>query len=128
VLAYGTNEAYSAKDFDLEQYALGLDRVLARVRAAAPGADCLLQGPPDFQRNRRPVPALAQIIAAQRAAADVHGCAFWDTQAAMGGPGAIARWRKARLAAGDRVHLTRDGYTQLGEVWAAALKAALTPP
>ena len=127
VLAYGTNEAYGARDFDAEQYALGLDRVLARVRAAAPGADCLLQGPPDFQRKRKPVAALAQVIAAQRAAADVHGCAFWDTQAAMGGRGAIARWRRAKLAQRDRVHLTRDGYTQLGEAWAAALAEVLTP-
>lgn len=120
ILSYGTNELFD-RDLDPADYGLRLDRVLSGLRAAAPGADCLLTGPPDAQRRRRPLPLADAVIEAQRALAEAHGCAFWDTRAAMGGPGSIVRWQRARLARGDRVHLTRDGYARLAEALLGAL-------
>lgn len=120
ILSYGTNELFD-DDLDPADYGLRIDRVLARLRAAAPAADCLLTGPPDARRRGRPLALMQAVIDAQRALADAHGCAFWDTRAAMGGPDSIRRWRRARLAQRDLVHLTRDGYTRLGEALAGAL-------
>ncbi len=125
VLAYGTNEIYGVKALDVEAYRVGLDRTLDRVMGGAPDAACVLIGPPDFQRKKRTVPAIADVIEVQRQLADKVGCAFWDAQAAMGGPSSIARWRRAGRAQADRVHLTRDGYTALGTAWADALIEAL---
>lgn len=120
VLSYGTNELFD-RDLDLTHYGADLDRALTRVRAAAPGADCLITGPPDFARKGAPIESVTDI---QRALADAHGCAFWDARAAMGGPGSIRDWRRAGLAQRDRVHLTRDGYARLAELMLTALLAA----
>ena len=123
VLSYGTNELFDDA-LELGDYGARLDRVLSRLRAAVPGADCLLTGPPDARRRGRPLPLIDGVIDTQRALADAHGCAFWDARAAMGGPDSIRRWRRARLAQRDLVHLTRDGYTHLGAAFAGALLRA----
>lgn len=120
IVSYGTNELFD-DSLDPADYGLRLDRVLTRLRAAAPSADCLLTGPPDAHRRGRPLPLHAAVIEAQRALADAHGCAFWDARAAMGGPGSIRDWRRARLAQRDLVHLTRDGYERLGQALSTAL-------
>jgi lysophospholipase L1-like esterase len=66
---------------------------------------------------------LSRIVEAQRQAAGATGCGFFDTRAAMGGPGSIDRWARAspRLAQRDRVHLTARGYDRI----AASLEKAL---
>ncbi|MCB9542011.1 MAG: hypothetical protein H6703_06155 [Myxococcales bacterium] len=120
VLSYGTNELFD-RDLDLAAYEADLDRAIQRVRAAAPTADCLITGPPDFARQGAPID---HVTAIQRALAEAHGCAFWDARAAMGGPGSIHAWRRAGRAQADRVHLTRDGYRALGELMVEALLAA----
>ncbi len=120
VFSYGTNEAFD-RHFDPEKYRLALDRVVSRLRAMAPRADCLLTGPGDFLMGRRTPPGLDSLVQLQRDAARVHGCAFWDQRAAMGGPGSIRRWRRAGLAQGDFVHLTRAGYERVGEKLFVAL-------
>lgn len=123
VISYGTNELFD-DNLELADYGLRIDRVLGRLRAAVPRADCLLTGPPDARRRGRPLPLIDGVIDTQRALADAHGCAFWDARAAMGGPGSVQRWRRARLAQRDLVHLTRDGYARLGEAFAGALLRA----
>ncbi|MDY0059487.1 MAG: hypothetical protein RBU45_06730, partial [Myxococcota bacterium] len=56
-----------------------------------------------------------------------HGCLFWDTQAAMGGPGSILRWAASSpaLARPDLLHLTPAGYDLLASLLTEALTAAL---
>lgn len=119
VLSYGANELADAR-LDPKRYAADLDRVLRVVRRAVQ-ADCLLTGPPDMAVRGRAMPLADTVADIQRSLADAHGCAFWDARRAMGGPGAVRRWRRLGLAAADLVHLTRDGYATL----AAALHAAL---
>lgn len=120
VVSYGTNELFDGA-LDLDHYAADLDRAMHRLRSAAPSADCLLTGPPDFHRRGAPIEAVTAI---QRALAEAHGCAFWDARAAMGGPGSIQAWRRAGRAQADRVHLTREGYRALAELMVEALLAA----
>jgi lysophospholipase L1-like esterase len=129
VLAYGTNES---TDVDMPQhtYERQLVDALGRVARAVPGAACLLLGPPDRAIETKDgwttAPKLAEIIAAQRRVAEAAGCAFYDQLEAMGGSGSIAAWAAEvpPRAQKDRVHLTRDGYAQVGATFASDLLRA----
>lgn len=126
VLSYGANELFD-DNLDPTRYADALDRVLTRVRAATPGADCLMTGPPDMLKHGQALPLADSVYSIQRALADAHGCAFWDARAAMGGPGAIRKWRRQGLARRDFVHFKPDGYAKLGQALATALFDGLRP-
>jgi lysophospholipase L1-like esterase len=131
VLAYGTNEALELGLADAD-YERRLAELLGRVARAAPGGACLLLGPPDLARHTKGQsdwktwPRVLEIVAMQRRVAQTAGCAFYDQLAAMGGPGSIAAWALGPepRARGDRVHLTRSGYTQLASAFAADLMRA----
>jgi lysophospholipase L1-like esterase len=142
VLAYGTNESGDT-DVPIETYERQLVDLLGRVARAAPSASCMLLGPPDRAVRTREgwgtVPRLLDIIATQRRVAQAAGCAFFDQLEAMGGPGTIAQWadEPQPRAQRDHVHLTREGYAQLGNAVAADLihgygawriETGLTPP
>jgi lysophospholipase L1-like esterase len=118
VLAYGTNEARRT-DWSYESYRNMFRQVLARLRAAAPGASLLVIGPPDQSLRQRgkwaPHEGVDRIVQAQRDAALEAGAAFWNTRSGMGGKGSMKQWVYAGLAQGDFVHLTTPGYRLLGE-------------
>ncbi|MEZ4400189.1 MAG: GDSL-type esterase/lipase family protein [Kofleriaceae bacterium] len=147
VLQYGTNEA-DDPTLDLTRLAAAYDEVIARVRAAAPGASILLLGPPDMGAREAgraacnalppptdpdagvPVecqwrtPALVPlVIDVQRQAAARNQVAFFDTFAAMGGGNLMDGFVHADppLAYPDHVHFNQAGY----QVWAQLLEAAL---
>lgn len=73
----------------------------------ASGEDLVCEG-------QGPIPGIVRV---QREAAYRAGCAYFDTFAWMGGPGAMQRWarHKPRLAAGDLVHLTIEGYKRVAQ-------------
>jgi len=119
VLAFGTNEAYDP-DLDLEAYRTSLQAGLARLRAWAPRASCLVLGPGGLPRapdppGSPPGTRRGQITEFQRQAAREAGCAFFDLAALMGEEEGMDRWVAASLASRDRVHLTEAGYRVLGE-------------
>ena len=123
VLTFGTNE--SDHDLSLTAYREQLGRVVARIRAVAPFASCLLVGPPDrgdpSTRETRSI--IPKIVGVQRDAALAGGCAFWDTYAAMGGKDTMWHWYRAnpRRAFGDLTHLAPPGGEILGDLLHAAL-------
>ncbi|MFN8011613.1 MAG: GDSL-type esterase/lipase family protein [Holophagaceae bacterium] len=124
VLAYGTNEA-GRRNLDPADY-VARARVLLEGLKADSGASILVVGPLDRlarrARQRAAVEAGAtQVAGLLRQAARESGCAYWDARAAMGGPGAILKWRKAGLAQRDLVHLTSPGYQKLGDLLADEL-------
>jgi lysophospholipase L1-like esterase len=122
VLAYGTNEAASALSSD--RVVGHFKKLHARVRQAAPDADCLFIGPADMaDENGGSRPRVAEIDGAvARAAADT-GCGFVSVFEAMGGEGGFARWMRASppLGSPDRIHLTPQGYAELGKAVLARL-------
>ncbi|MBZ0118492.1 MAG: hypothetical protein K8H88_15930, partial [Sandaracinaceae bacterium] len=125
-LAYGTNELEDL-DVDIEGHEHHLRSVIARMRAAAPGASCLLIGPTDRAQVRGgqvvPMGDPEAMTEMQRLLAIEEGCAFFDTLALMGGPGGLQRWTALDppLAREDLLHLTPAGYA----VWAEALHEGL---
>ena len=130
ILAYGTNESVDV-EFPQATFERQLVDELGRVARAVPAASCLLLGPPDRaiktgekgNETWTTAPKLLEIIAAEKRVADAAGCAFYDQMLAMGGDGAIAQWASETppRAQKDRVHLTRDGYAQVGSSFASDL-------
>jgi lysophospholipase L1-like esterase len=126
VLAYGTNESGDT-DVPIDVYERQLVDLLGRVARAAPSSSCMLLGPPDRAIHTREgwgtLPRILDIVAAQRRVARAAGCAFFDQLEAMGGPGTIAQWAEEPQprANRDRVHLTRQGYLELGNAVASEL-------
>jgi hypothetical protein len=90
----------------------------------------MLLGPPDraVQSGAGWVTSskLLEVIASQRRVAEAAGCAFYSQLEAMGGEGTVAGWAQEDppRAQKDRVHLTRDGYAQLGSSFASDVMRA----
>lgn len=129
VLNYGGNDLRRlvGRRVDEARFTDETAEVLGRVRRAVPGAACLLMAINDHEQSgaagveRRHVEA---IVRAQRAAAARTGCAFYDTVAAMGGPGSYATWRRLGLAGSDGKHLAPRGREVLAQRLIAALDYA----
>jgi lysophospholipase L1-like esterase len=128
VLAYGTNEA--GDDGDPAAYPDRVRRVIEKLRRGQPQAACLLVGPPD--RSERvgdhweTMTRLVAVAELQRRLAAEQRCAFFDTLAAIGGPGTIELWSREDppRAQRDHVHYTWIGYTAWGQAIADALLTA----
>lgn len=125
ILAYGTNE--SGDDTSAETLERHMVDALGRIARAVPGASCLLLGPPDRAVSSPEgfvtSPKLLSVIQSQKRVAEAAGCAFYSQFDAMGGEGAIAEWalEDPPRAQKDHVHLTRDGYQQMGAAFASDL-------
>jgi lysophospholipase L1-like esterase len=130
VLAYGTNEANDSR-WAPETYRRDLDAMLGRLRAVLPAeVPCILVGPSDraveLSQGRYAVwDRTTPVASVQREVAPVWGCAFWDWQAATGGPGSMVAWRlhDPPLAASDLLHFTPAGYAIAADRFLAALWA-----
>lgn len=131
VLAYGTNEAADQR-YTMKQYEADLTAVLSRLRAALPSEEtaCILAGPSDrafaLGEGRYAIwDRTAQVAEVQRTVGARFDCAFWDWQAATGGPGSMATWihLDPPLAAKDGIHHTPAGYQFVADRFLAALDA-----
>ena len=128
MLAFGTNEA--GDDGDLALYAERLTRVLDKLRRGQPQAACLLVGPPDrAERVGDHWETMTRILAVsdvQRRVAREARCAFFDTLAAIGGPGTVEAWshEDPPRAQRDHVHYTWLGYAAWGQALSDALLGA----
>lgn len=110
-LAFGTNEAFDADKID--KYRGQYRDALARMRLAAPGADCLIVGPPDAVAVAGgSEPRISELDVLQRSVATELGCGFVSQLQIMGGAGGYSRWARQspQLARGDRLHLSAKGY------------------
>lgn len=122
VVNYGTNESqFSGLVQTLDKE---LRAAVDKTRAAAPGVPILIMSPMDRGEHGglndiHTNPAIPQIVAIQqKVAAETH-CAFFDTYAAMGGDGTMARWyaAKPRLVTADLIHPTPDGAVLVAQMF-----------
>ncbi len=135
VLAYGTNEA-SHQNYTMDEYRDDLSLALSQLRERLPEeVPCILAGPSDrgvrLGDNRFAVWNRTEPVSdVQRALASTYGCAYWDWQAATGGPGSMIAWyfTEPRMAARDLIHFNRRGYQWLGDRFVAALDALEADP
>ncbi len=113
VYQFGANESGDGFAYPMADYQRTMQDVLRQQRAALPGAACLVISAMDRAEKRGATLASMEIIPAlvkeqRRAAAEV-GCGFWDTYAAMGGPGSMSAWVTRGLGQADLTHPTGSG-------------------
>lgn len=125
IVMIGSNEAGWLAGKSLAGYQQVIEELLAPVRAGAPGASCLVISPPDqvdYQRSKLPQrKSIVPMVEAQRKAAAVAGCAFWDLHAWMGGPRSSLTWFKRRWMSNDFAHPTAAGARRIADGLAAGL-------
>jgi len=129
VINYGANEADFA-DYVEKQYEGELRAAIARVRGALPEASILVMSPMD--RGHRvgheieTMPTIPRIVEIQRRVARETGCGFFDTFAAMGGAGTMARWyaQQPRLVSADLIHPYPAGGKIIAEIFVRELVGA----
>lgn len=121
VFTYGGNDSrrFANKKLTPEKYTAEYVEGIERARAGKPDASCLIIGSSDRGKSLTYTidkTVMQTLSDAQKAAADEAGCAFFDTLAAMGGPGSIRTWRRKKppLAAPDQKHLNHAGREVLG--------------
>lgn len=121
VFGFGGNDLRRvAKDALSHETLVGEIRsVLQRLRHGRPQLACLVVAISDHSRAGKVQLArrhVAAVVAAQRDAAIAEGCGFFDSLAAMGGPGSIRTWRKMSppLAEPDMQHLSMLGRDRMG--------------
>jgi lysophospholipase L1-like esterase len=127
ILNFGTNES-NYGHLAYPEYIRNYSVVIQRIKTALPSASILIMAPMD--RGARDddgdivtMPGIPILVAAQRRVARAEGVAFYDTFAAMGGMGTMARWYddQPRLVIGDFTHPTYTGAQQLGAMFVNAL-------
>jgi len=130
ILNYGTNESSYGYLAYLD-YLYNYSVVIQRIRTALPHTSILIMSPMD--RGARDddgdivtIPAIPILVAAQERVARTEGVAFFNTFAAMGGMGTMARWydEEPRLVSGDFTHPTYTGAQQVGSLLVNALLRA----
>jgi lysophospholipase L1-like esterase len=128
---YGTNEADFAAFID-RQYEKELREAIRRVRTALPDASILVMSPMDRGRrdeagNIETMETIPRIVEMQRRVAADTGCGFFDTFAAMGGAGTMARWYNGtpRMVAADFIHPYPAGGKIIAEVFLKQVEIGL---
>jgi lysophospholipase L1-like esterase len=127
VFQFGANDTISFGG-SLERYGQQVRVVLDRMKQALPKASCLIIGPLDRlkrdARGRLHSPAIVRRVSdRQREVALAAGCAFWDGQRAMGGPGSMEQWHKLGQTLKDLVHLNPKGSRRFAGLLEQALLA-----
>jgi lysophospholipase L1-like esterase len=131
IVNYGTNEADFAA-FIQRGYEAELREAIRRIRGAVPRASVLVMSPMDRGRRKGiadidTMETIPRIVEIQRRVARDTGCAFFDTFAAMGGAGTMARWYNAqpRLVSADLIHPYPAGGKQIASVFVREIEAGL---
>lgn len=113
----------------IEQVEKATHDFIKTIKAAAPGADCLVVSPLDgvvakASGEMKSKPEVAKVIEAQRKVATEEGCAYWDMYSSMGGAGSLEKWFKAGLINPDLIHPRAVAGDVLGEMLAEAIMNA----
>ncbi len=126
VLMVGGNDALKARKKwrTLDEVRGHHEQLIDRLRKILPDAELMLWAPMDAGQKRKgkvvSKPLLEQIRTLQEEVAAAKKVAYWDTLDAMGGPGSITRWTKARVMNKDLVHPKRAAADLLGRLFSAA--------
>ena len=129
-LSYGNNEG-DDHHLTLDAHVRHFEAAIERVQRHFPEASCLVIAPSDRQLDEGEgwhTPELIHALhQAQRRIARERGCAFFDTIAWQGGPGAVERWIAAEppLERDDRIHFTELGYRRFGRALVRGLLEGL---
>lgn len=126
VFQYGGNDLKRiATGTDPKEFRAELDEVLPKLLEGHELASCLVIGLGAHGRSGHFEVEYEQVLAivnVQRDAALEHGCAFFDSLAAMGGPKGLKSWRRKHLIWGDLAHLSPRGHKRMAQIlWSAII-------
>lgn len=129
---------YAKRNWNLVIYWLGtntflvdkhqgwVNKVLAGLREALPDVSILLMSPADTMlkwEDTRSDPRIIHVGKQLEEFAGIEKVGFWDFRKAMGGPTSIKTFVKHRLAAGDLIHLRKEGSELMANRFMCALAA-----
>ncbi len=128
VINYGTNESVY-REYVSKQLEGELRKAVLRVRQSVPDAAILIMSPMDRgvrdeEGNIRTAETIPQVVAIQQKVAEELQVAFFNTFAAMGGSGTMARWYASnpRLVGGDYIHPMPAGAQRVGDLLVEGLE------
>lgn len=121
IFGIGVNDAHG-NNFSPAAFEANYTKLIAMVRDAAPNTAILFVSNNDTYFKKRYVNHNAvPVLEVMTKIASRNGYAVWDLFSIMGGYGSMAVWDRNGLAASDRIHFTRPGYTLIGDLMFDAL-------
>jgi lysophospholipase L1-like esterase len=122
VINYGTNESVH-QNYVTSRLEEELKRAIRRVRQAVPDAAILVMSPmdrgvKDDEGNISTAETIPQVVEIQKRVAAEMNVAFFNTFAAMGGAGTMAKWYASnpRLVGSDYIHPMPAGAKLVGDL------------
>ncbi|NVN94402.1 MAG: hypothetical protein HXX18_03855 [Bacteroidetes bacterium] len=117
IVSLGTNDAYG-NSFDENVFESNYNQLIKKIKSTLPNSFVLLTTPADSYRKKRfPNP---NMIVAKRLIYEIanhNSCAVWDLHEVMGAYKSIKKWQNAGLAANDKVHFSKSGYSLQGDLF-----------
>lgn len=121
IFSIGVNDAHGS-NFSPAAFEANYEKLIGMVKEAAPHTAVLFITNNDtYFRKKYVNPNATAVRDVMNRLAARYGFGVWDLFSIMGGPGSMATWDKNGLAASDRIHFTRAGYTLIGDLMFEAL-------
>ncbi len=111
--------------FMLERHKDDVKRFLAEIRETLPGVSILIMTPPDMMGSWNDPHSDRRIVLVGKQLREIAaetGSAFWDYREAMGGDTSIKTFIKKGLAAGDKIHLKKEGSELMADRFLCAME------
>lgn len=121
ILSFGVNDVRN-KAFSKKEYIQHYDSLITILRQAHPESTILLTTISDnYIKKRQMNPRTKKGNDAVYEIMKKYQLAVWDLNAVMGGEKSMVKWYKAGLAAKDKIHFNKKGYSILGELMTKAI-------
>lgn len=129
VISYGGNDLrrFVSGSVKREDFKEEYRTTVRKLRQGKEGLACLVVGVTDHARSGTYTVRsehMELMTAVEREVANEEKCAFFDSVAAMGGPGSVRTWVKEGKVSPDEKHLSRRGVDIMGGMIYDALLAA----
>lgn len=121
IFSVGVNDAHGS-NFSPAAFEANYEKFIAMVRAASPSTAILFVTNNDTYFRKKIVnPNAGPVREVMIKLCTKYGFGMFDLFNIMGGYGSMGTWDKNGLAASDRIHFTRAGYTLVGDLMFDAL-------
>lgn len=124
IISLGTNNCYG-RGYRSARLREVIERFVTSVKDSYPGSAVLITTPREScsrsGRQYRANPNIADAANLMKEVAADKSIACWDFYSAAGGKGVSEKWFKAGLVSRDRIHLTEQGYSFVGDMLYGAL-------
>ena len=120
VLHYGANVLWKPELTDYTWYERPMKKVIDSLRYDLPGTSFLVISTADKSYKKSgsyvTAPGVTALMKTQHELAKMHGTAYWNLYAAMGGDGSMTHWVEGDtvLANKDYTHFNRQGAARVG--------------